>query len=327
MRLHVPFSPTIPSRRQVERALKKMVQASGMMSQVELVHMQVIGRGVHRVAFQIQINVRPDPNKLSGEHVLLYPYPEEADGIKTRLEREVDVLRLLGEASPIFRIPNLISSVNHDGSIVICERFVEGVPLDLRVGRCLVGEPWEVAGEIAARVHDYQMIAEQLDGGFATRKAHALHHLELLGKLGERTFEEAKDWCQEHLPPDDQPSTLLHGDLSGQNILVHPQGLLAPALIDWTFALRGDPAHEMAIITQGKRRPFEVDHGHHRLLEAYLDAGGHEITLEEIYLYEFCLFARRYHAAKTRGTSRVESPQEPLRLAYNLLKRLTKRPW
>ena len=78
----------------------------------------------------------------------------------------------------------------------------------------------------------------------------------------------------------------------------------------------------MAIITQGKRRPFEVDHGHERLLDAYLQAGGYEITLNEIYLYELCLFGRRYHTAKTKRATRVESPQEPLRLAYHLLARL-----
>lgn len=327
MRLHVPFSPTIPSRRQVERALKKMAQAQGMMSQVDLDHMQVIGRGVHRVAFQVSVQVRPDPASLSGEHVLLYPYPEEAEGIYHRLQREAEALTLLNELKPIFRLPKLLAHTEAEGSVILFERFVDGVPLDLRVGRCLVGEPWEVAGEIAARVHDYHSVAERLEGGFKTRREHALHDLELLGQLEEGTFHEALAWCKDHLPPEGAPTTLLHGDLSGQNILVHPQGLLAPALIDWTFVLRGDPAHELAIITQGKRRPFEVDHGRERLLEAYKDAGGAEITLEEIYLYEFCLFARRYRAAKTKGVARLESPQEPLRMAYNLLKRLTGRPW
>lgn len=289
---------------------------------MEIASAQVIGRGVHRVAFQVDLKVRPDPEGLSGHHVVLFPYPEEADEIRVRLEREAKALRYLAQVDPIFRFPKLISAVSYEGAVVLCERFVEGVQLDLRAGRCLVGDPWEVAGEIAARVHDLKVVADRLDG-FETRRAHALNHIKVLKELNESTFLDAYQWCLEHLPPA-EPSTLIHGDLSGQNILVHPQGLKAPALIDWTFVLRGDPAHELAIITQGKRRPFEVDHGHERLLEAYLDAGGTEVSLSDIYLYELCLFGRRYMHAKNNRATRVESPQEPLRLAYHLVRRLNR---
>ena len=233
----------------------------------------------------------------------------------------MNALRCLEQISPIFRFPQLLGAIDYEGAIVLYERFVEGVALDLRVGRCLVGDPWEVAGEIAARVHDLTPVAEQLNG-FATRREHAVHSMSVFEGLDESTFKDAHAWCLEHLPSEGEPSTLLHGDLSGQNILVDPQGKVAPAIIDWTFALRGDPAHEMAIITQGKRRPFEVDHGHERLLEAYLDAGGHDVTINDVHFYELCLFGRRFKAAKTRGAARIESPQEPLRLAYHLLARL-----
>lgn len=320
MRIHNPSPHTIPGRRAIERALKRLVLESSPSSQLEIKRIQTVGRGAHRVAFQVDMKVRPDPEGLSGEHVVLFPYPEEAEEIRERLEREAKALRYLAQVSPIFRFPKLISSVTYEGAVVICERFVEGVALDLRAGRCLVGQPWEVAGEIAARVHDLKMVADRLDG-FETRRAHALDHIQILNTLGESTFQDAHQWCLENLPPE-EPSTLLHGDLSGQNILVDPKGLKAPALIDWTFVLRGDPAHELAIITQGKRRPFEVDLGHERLLDAYLDAGGREVKLNEIYLYELCLFGRRYYNAKTKRATRVENPQEPLRLAYHLLARL-----
>ena len=290
-------------------------------SQIEIEQLQEIGRGVHRAAFQVKLRVRPDPDQLSGAHVILFPYPEEALGIKEKLENEVTTLRCLSEIEPIFRFPKLLGAIDYDGSIVLYERFVEGVALDLRVGRCLVGDPWEVAGEIAARVHDLSAIGEMING-FATRREHALESVKVFESLDESTFKDAHAWCLEHLPPEGELSTLIHGDLSGQNILVDPQGRLAPAIIDWTFALQGDPAHEMAIITQGKRRPFEVDHAHERLLDSYLDAGGRELKLNEIHFYELCLFGRRFKAAKTRGSARIESPQEPLRLAYHLLARL-----
>lgn len=315
---------TMPTRREVERALKQISQKSSFGSHTELLHMQLLGHGMHRVAFHVRFQARPDPGNLSGEHVILYPYPEEALDLKVRLRRESKALRLLAQVNPIFRFPKLIDDVEVGDSVVLYEKYVEGVPLDLRVGRCMVGHPWEVVGEIAARVHDLEAVAQNLDG-FATRREHALHTIEVLKGTGESTFDRAYEWCQAHIPDEGLPTTLIHGDLSGQNILVHPEGLLAPAIIDWTFTLRGDPAHEMAIVTQGQRRPFEVDYGHERLLESYLDAGGIDIKLQEIFLYELCLFGRRYTDSKRNKLRRTEDPNEPLKLAYHLLHKLQKK--
>ena len=89
---------TMPTRREVERALKQIAQKSNFGSHVELQHMQLLGHGMHRVAFHVRLLVRPDPGNLSGEHVLLYPYIEEAKELKTRLERESLTLRLLAQA-------------------------------------------------------------------------------------------------------------------------------------------------------------------------------------------------------------------------------------
>ena len=315
---------TMPTRREIERALKQIAQQSNFGSHVDLQHVQLIGHGMHRVAFHIRLQVRPDPGHLSGEHVLLYPYVEEAEGLKSRLRQESQALRLLDQVKPIFRFPQLIDDVEIGESVVLYEKYVEGVPLDLRVGRCLVGHPWEVVAEIAARVHDLRDVSLRLDG-FNTRREQALHDIEVLRESEESTFRRAYDWCLEHLPDEGQETTLIHGDLSGQNILVHPEGLKAPALIDWTFTQKGDPAHEMAIVTQGQRRPFEVDYGHERLLESYHDAGGVPIKIQEIYLYELCLFGRRHRDATKNRLRRTEDPNEPLRLAYHLLHKLKKK--
>ena len=102
-------------------------------------------------------------------------------------------------------------------------------------GRCMVGKPWEVAGETAARVHDLEKVGKQV-GGFSTRQEHALHSLQALDGHDMKLFTQAKEWCLKNLPPED-PSTLLHGDLSGQNIMVDLEGQTAPALIDWTFTI------------------------------------------------------------------------------------------
>ena len=316
---------TLPSRRDIERSIRRMFEEHFTKpTQLQISDVQTLGRGVHRIAYEVNISLRPDEFNLAGRYVLLYPYEEEAAGLQTRLLREIDALVALTQSTPLFRYPQIIGNSIMDDAIVILEKKVEGVPIDLRAGRCMVGQPWDVAGEIAARVHELNDVALALDG-YATRRAHAIESIKSLDGHEHSIFKEAKAWCMEHLPPPNVPSTLLHGDLSGQNILVDIAGKQAPALIDWTFTLRGDPAHELAIITQGKRRPFEVDDGHERLLNAYVDAGGPELSVNDIYLYEFCLFGRRYTAATTRGRQRIESPQEPLRLLHNLLVRLTKK--
>lgn len=313
---------TLPTRRELERALKRLGQEEGgMLPTLELNDCQVLGRGVHRVAYYVDFKLRPDPTRVSGKRVLLYPYAEEAAGLKGRLAREVAALDLLSQVKTPFRYPGLVGAVEIDEAVVILEKFVEGSPIDLRVGRCLAGKPWEVAGEIAAIVHQHPEVGEGV-GGFPTRLDHATLALEDLKGHDAPLFKVAHEWGLKHLPPEGEPSTLLHGDLSGQNILMDLKGKLAPALIDWTFTIQGDPAHELAIITQGKRRPFEVDHGLERLLEAYEDAGGRPIAAEHVHFHELCLLGRRYRAAVTRGKARKEHPQEPLRALHGLLTKL-----
>ena len=83
--------------------------------------------------------------------------------------------------------------------------------------------------------------------------------------------EPAREWATEHLPPD-RPAVLVHGDLLGQNIFVYPDQL--PTVIDWEFCRMGDPAYDLAVITRGVRRPFQMERGLDRLLQAYAAAGG-----------------------------------------------------
>lgn len=313
---------TVPTRREVERALRKMAQEEGaMLPSIDLKSLQIIGRGVHRVAFRVDFKLKPDPHRISGDRVLLYPYAEEALELKERLYREATALELLSQLKTPFRIPKPVGGVEVNDAVIILERFVEGAPIDLRAGRCLAGKPWEVVGEIAACVHQFAEVGEQV-GGFETRRQHVLQAIKALDGHDVAWFKTAKEWCLKHLPPEDTPSTLLHGDLSGQNILMDIKEGKPPALIDWTFTLWGDPAHELAIITQGKRRPFEVDRGLDKLLEVYEDCGGGTITPEEVHIHELCLFGRRYRAAKERGKARAEHPQEPLRALHGLLTRL-----
>ena len=55
----------------------------------------------------------------------------------------------------------------------------------------------------------------------------------------------------------------------------------------------GDPAYDLAIVTRGGRRPFQIDRGLDRLLEAYA-ACAPEVRKEHVHLYELCLLTRWY---------------------------------
>ena len=105
---------------------------------------------------------------------------------------------------------------------------------------------------------------------------------------------DAHGWAMEHLPPA-EPSALLHGDLLGQNILLSMDG--PHHVIDWEYARRGDPAYDLAIVTRGVRRPFQIDRGLERLLEAYREHGGRDVAADHVHVYELCLVAGWYREA------------------------------
>jgi aminoglycoside phosphotransferase (APT) family kinase protein len=127
---------------------------------------------------------------------------------------------------------------------------------------------------------------------------------------------DAREWMHAHLPPE-APSKLVHGDLLGQNVLL---GLSEPdAVIDWEYAQFGDPAYDLAVVTRGVRRPFQIQGGMDRLLEAYARAGGAEIDRKHVRIHELALATRWYREA-TSGES-AHAPIQQLQFLRSLLRR------
>ncbi|WP_437737411.1 phosphotransferase family protein [Sorangium sp. So ce1335] len=184
-----------------------------------------------------------------------------------------------------------------------------------RAGSGSRGPLREVVARVAAAVHAVDAGDILGLGGHATRRAHALSEIAALDGVPE--LREAERWARDHLP-EDEPSTLLHGDLLGQNILLHWEEPYA--VIDWEHAMRGDPAYEMAVVTRGARRPFQIDHGLTRLLDAYAAQGRPRIEAPAVYLYELCLLGRWYREA-LEGGGEGEPPDQSLRHLENALRR------
>jgi aminoglycoside phosphotransferase (APT) family kinase protein len=105
-------------------------------------------------------------------------------------------------------------------------------------------------------------------------------------------------WMRAHLPPD-EPAVLLQGDLLPQNLLLSLYGE-PPGIADWEFAQRGDPAHDLAIVTRAKR-------GEQRIaLEAYAAKSGRELPLERVRFHEVALLLGFYRDAVQEGVRENE---------------------
>ena len=82
--------------------------------------------------------------------------------------------------------------------------------------------PWELVGEIAADIHAVD-VSEWVrpPPGTATRRDHGQEMLRGFEDLPGPEVTAAREWAEEHLPPD-CPATLVHGDVLGQNTLAYP---------------------------------------------------------------------------------------------------------
>ncbi len=118
--------------------------------------------------------------------------------------------------------------------------------------------------------------------------------------------------------PPDRPPTLIHGDLLGQNILLRPE--MSPAVIDWEFTQLGDPAYDLAIVTRGAKRPFQIDRGLDLLLDSYRQAGGRDVERRHVLFHELCLAADWLKVALTGGHG-VEHPDQAVIRLRNVLQR------
>jgi len=257
-----------------------------------------VGRGLSRDLFAAEVNVSPDLHDLSGVYVVPLPRRDAILGFDARTRREAVLLERLGAFKLPFRVPRLIGVIPEAGRPVMVREFLEGLDLDLRAGRQPGVRPWEVVGRLAAAIHNIDVAEFQtILPGHTTRREHAEAVLGIFNGLEGGEIQDAYAWAWQHLPAM-TPSVFVHGDLLGQNILMWPKE--PPAVIDWEYAMRGDPAYDLAIVTRGVRRPFQVDRGLERLLEAYVAAGGAPLDAADVRFHEICLAAGWYREALDR---------------------------
>jgi aminoglycoside phosphotransferase (APT) family kinase protein len=310
-----------------KRLLEQFLVGRSGTADIEIGWVSHLGSGLCRKAFTAEVSLFPDPAGLSGDYVVLLPLPDAEPSYDDRARFEARLLTRLSSLDLPLRIPRMLGLLSSAGRPVLLETRVPGIPLDLRAGRQMGVRPWDLVAQVAAAVHalDAEILSFPEDPGWkvpgrGTRRDHALAELAVLEGMPDPVFREIHAWALEHLPGPER-SVLLHGDLLGQNILLVPRGL--PGLIDWEWAHFGDPAYDLAIVTHGARRPFQLADGLDRLLEAYA-ARSIEIRKDHVHLYELCLRARQYVDALAEK-ARTHPPEVLLDNVYSAFRRVLKR--
>lgn len=274
-----------------------------------------IGSGLTRDIFAAEVELA-DGN--CDAYVVALPHSDANRMVDERTSRELRLVARLRERSFPFRLPQMIGAFPDGERLALVRRYAAGVELDLRAGRQPSVRPWEIVAEIAAAIHAVPG-ADVVDvlSGHETRDGHARAAVSVFDGLTCGEMRDAHAWALENLPPE-EPSTLLHGDLLGQNILLSMDG--PHHVIDWEYATRGDPAYDLAIVTRGVKQPFQIADGLHRLLDSYRAHGGHDVTAEHIRVYELCLIAGWCRAALSGDAP--HSPAHELGRMRSLLRQL-----
>jgi aminoglycoside phosphotransferase (APT) family kinase protein len=292
-------------------------QRAGNTAKVEIGYVKKMGHGLSRDVFAAEVDIATSSGRAVDEIAVLLPRRGCDAAIDERTRKEARLLVDLATMDLPFRVPRGFGVCPDIGHPALVRSFERGVELDLRAGRQGRVRPWETVASVAAAIHRVGPESiSWLVPRYATRLDHARAAIGELDDLREPEIVDAREWMRDHLPAESQ-SKLVHGDLLGQNILL---GLSEPdAVIDWEYAQFGDPAYDLAIVTRGVRRPFQIEDGMDRLLEAYARAGGVEIERKHVRLHELALAARWYRDALSGENP--HGPTQQLQFLRSLLRR------
>jgi aminoglycoside phosphotransferase (APT) family kinase protein len=215
--------------------------------------------------------------------------PPGRPGDPGALDREARAIGLAHEAG--LPVPELLlrSDGPEFGTAGMVMRRVEGETIARRILRdgefaparhVLVGQ----LGRFAARLHALAVPASFPE---ADPLAGLREQLDLFGRPSE-VFELAITELSGSKPPRRDP-VLVHGDFRLGNLIVGPEGLRA--VLDWELTHAGNPAEDLGWLCVkawrfGAGLPVAGLGGREELLAAYAEAGGADISLDELRWWE-----------------------------------------
>jgi len=96
------------------------------------------------------------------------------------------------------------------------------------------------------------------------------------------------NWLPEHIP-DDETTTLVHGDFRLDNMIFHPTEPRVVALLDWELSTLGHPLADLAYNCMG----FIIDTPYHKAINPVAVAGS-GLPNMETYIAEYCTATGRH---------------------------------
>lgn len=280
---------------------RALTRAAGDGARVVVDRVEDWGSGLSRDAFTAHVDVVPDPSALTGPYVALIAHRGADPDYPARVRREARVLEWVGPRIRDLRVPRALALLDAPRAPILVETLITGLETDLRLGRQPI-LPWQVVADAALAVHAVDLPPADL----VPTRDRRQHRHELVEELFPEVdilpaaLRSARAWMREHADRSG-PGVLLHGDLLGANLRLHPEEPLG--LLDWEHSDIGDPAHDLAIVTRGANKPFQAPDARTKLLAAYNARSPHEVTRDDLRFFELALLVRWFNAP---GPDRAE---------------------
>jgi len=193
----------------------------------------------------------------SGQYVLRRQPPGELLKSAHAVDREYRVIKALKDSDvPVARADHLCEDRDVIGSMFYVMSYEEGrifwdpglTDLDNQQRTAI----FEEMNRILAALHDVDVEAVGLSdfgraGNYFERqlgrwtKQYRASETETIGAMDELMI-----WLSDNLPEDDGMVSLIHGDYRLDNIIFHPTGTNALALLDWELSTLGHPYADLA---------------------------------------------------------------------------------
>jgi aminoglycoside phosphotransferase (APT) family kinase protein len=305
---------------QAWRVLGEYLEALGVDPRERIGRLTFVGEGASYRVYHAWCRLPDSPNGEETPIIVKTPRKNPPPEVAEEAMREKLLLDHLASLELPLRLPRTLATIPSRNSLAVVQTYVPGLELVMRVTR-VSPEPWRTIAMVASVCHglDVAPVVDILPGP-ETRRECAYDYICGIDDLDGAEASAFRHWTRDHLPPD-TPARMLHGDLHGRNVLVPVEPGDPLGLVDWAFAEIGCPALELAIVTDGSRRPFARTDGMARLLEAYNGQVDETVHAHEVYLFEAAMALRDYaDALEFSGLGSVHAENER-RHVVNLLKR------
>jgi aminoglycoside phosphotransferase (APT) family kinase protein len=209
------------------------------------------------------------------------------------VDREYRVITALGPTEvPVAKTYALCEDESVLGQIFYIMGHVEGrVIRDFSIPGATPADRfahWDVMGETMAKLHNVDFRAVGLEGygrvgGYMARQVKRWSSQYEASKTHElREMDNLISWLSQNMPDDDE-TTIVHGDFRMENLIYHPDRPEVLAVIDWELGTLGNPLSDLAYncLTYHYGDPARAD-----ITEMDLEAAG--IPTEEQYIAKYC---------------------------------------